>query len=270
MIIDHRSSRPNTPYVPNLTVRERIRTAIFPHSRDASAAVAQQIATLIRNRAAEGRHCVLGLATGSTPVGIYNELVRLHEKEKLSFANVVTFNLDEYYPMQPGELQSYVRFMREHLFDLLDIPPENINIPDGTLPEDQVAEFCQRYESRIAAVGGIDIQILGIGRTGHIGFNEPGSSQHSRTRLITLDRVTRIDAASDFFGEENVPRRAITMGVGTILNARQVVMVAFGEHKARIVAKAVEGPITSAVAASFLQDHPDAVLVLVVSAASDV
>lgn len=262
MMIDHRISRSSVPYIPDMTVRERIRTAIFPHSRDASAAVAQQIATLIRTRAAEGRHCVLGLATGSTPVGVYNELVRLHQQEGLSFANVVTFNLDEYYPMQPSELQSYVRFMREHLFDLLDIPPENINIPDGTLPEGDVAEFCQRYEAKIAAVGGIDIQILGIGRTGHVGFNEPGSHRDSRTRLITLDRVTRIDAASDFFGEENVPRRAITMGVGTILNARQVIMLAFGEHKARIVAKAVEGPITSAVAASFLQEHPQAQVVL--------
>ena len=164
--------------------------------------------------------------------------------------------------MQPHELQSYVRFMREHLFDLVDIPPANWHVPDGTLPIEQVADYCTWYEEQIAAAGGIDIQLLGIGRTGHIGFNEPGSGKESRTRLITLDRVTRIDAASDFFGEENVPRRAITMGVGTILGARKIIMMAFGEHKAPIIAKAVEGEISSSIAASFLQEHPNAEVVL--------
>ena len=164
--------------------------------------------------------------------------------------------------MQPDELQSYVRFMREHLFDHVDIPPGNLHVPDGTLPIEQVDEYCRWYEEQIAEAGGIDIQLLGIGRTGHIGFNEPGSGSDSRTRLITLDRVTRIDAASDFFGEENVPRRAITMGVGTILDARQVIMLAFGEHKAPIIAKAVEGEITPSIAASFLQEHPNAQVVL--------
>ncbi len=196
---------------------------------------------------------VLGLATGSTPTGTYNELVRLHREEGLSFRNVITFNLDEYFPIKPNELQSYHRFMHEYLFDHIDIPPENVHIPDGTIPLDQVIEYCDRYEKAIVAAGGIDIQILGIGRTGHIGFNEPGSSRTSRTRLITLDRVTRLDAASDFFGERYVPRRAITMGVGTILAAHKVVLLGFGEHKARVIAEAVEGPITSAVAASFFK-----------------
>jgi glucosamine-6-phosphate deaminase len=237
--------------------------------RDACVAVARQIADLIRIRAAEGRQCVLGLATGSTPVGVYDELVRMHRDEKLSFANVITFNLDEYYPMQPNELQSYVRFMREHLFNLIDIHPENINVPDGTLPLEAMHDYCWDYEQKIQDCGGIDIQLLGIGRTGHIGFNEPGSGQDSRTRLITLDRVTRIDAASDFFGEENVPRRAITMGVGTILDARRIIMLAFGEHKARIVAQAVEGEMTPAVAASFLQQHPNAQVVLDEAAAAE-
>ncbi len=237
---------------------EKIPTRTFPHARDVSKAVARRIAELIRSRAAEGRRCVLGLATGSTPVGVYNELIRIHREEHLSFANVVTFNLDEYFPMQPHELQSYVRFMYEHLFDHLDIPKENINIPDGTLDEAHVSSFCRQYEDRIRDAGGIDIQLLGIGRTGHVGFNEPGSSKMSRTRLITLDRVTRLDAASDFFGEEHVPRRAITMGVGTILGADQVILMAFGEHKAPIIAQAVEGEITNAVAASFLQQHPRA------------
>ena len=186
----------------------------------------------------------------------------MHREEGLSFRNVITFNLDEYYPMQPGELQSYVRFMREHLFDLVDIPTSNWNLPDGTVSQEEITEYCQRYEDKIAQLGGIDIQLLGIGRTGHIGFNEPGSDKHSRTRLITLDGVTRIDAASDFFGPENVPHQAITMGVGTILEARQIVMLAFGEHKSGIVARAVEGEVHSSIAASFLQEHPNAKVIL--------
>jgi glucosamine-6-phosphate deaminase len=253
------SARPTTD---PLAQREKIRVCVFPHSNQANKAVAAQIADLIRERAAEGKNCVLGLATGSTPVGVYDELVRLHREEGLSLANVVTFNLDEYYPMQANELQSYVRFMREHLFDLVDIPKPNLHVPDGTLPIEQVADYCAWYEEQIAAAGGIDIQILGVGRTGHIGFNEPGSGKESRTRLITLDRVTRIDAASDFFGQEHVPRRAITMGVGTILGARKIIMLAFGEHKAPIICKAVEGEISASIAASFLQQHPNAEVVL--------
>jgi glucosamine-6-phosphate deaminase len=237
----------------SLNARERIPTRVFPEPREVNSAVAGEIAALIRQKASAGRQCVLGLATGSTPVGVYNELVRLHQEEGLSFANVVTFNLDEYYPMQPLALQSYHRFMFEHLFDRVDIPRENVHIPDGTLPIEQVYDYCKRYEQQIAESGGIDLQLLGIGRTGHIGFNEPGSGRDSRTRLITLDRVTRMDAASDFFGEEHVPRRAITMGVGTILDARRVILMAFGEHKAPVIAQAIEAPITSSVAASFLQ-----------------
>ena len=253
----------------SLNARERIPTRVFPEPKQVNAAVAGEIATLIRQKAAAGERCVLGLATGSTPVGVYNELVRLHQDEGLSFANVVTFNLDEYYPMQPLALQSYHRFMHEHLFDRVDIPRENVHIPDGTLPIEQVHEYCKRYERQIAEAGGIDLQLLGIGRTGHIGFNEPGSGRDSRTRLITLDRVTRMDAASDFFGEEHVPRRAITMGVGTILDARRVILMAFGEHKAPVIAQADEAPITSAVAASFLQAHPNAEIVLDEAAAAE-
>jgi glucosamine-6-phosphate deaminase len=164
--------------------------------------------------------------------------------------------------MQPDELQSYVRFMWEHLFDHVDVVRDNVHIPDGTLPEDGVDEHCRRYEEAIRAAGGIDIQLLGIGRTGHIGFNEPGSGRESRTRMITLDRVTRRDAASDFFGDEHVPRRAITMGVGSILEARQVVLMAFGEGKASVVAKAIEGEISPSIAASFLQMHARAQFVV--------
>jgi glucosamine-6-phosphate deaminase len=241
---------------------ERIPVQVYRRSAEASKAVAGQIAALIRERASQGRNCVLGLATGSTPVGVYDELVRMHREDGLSLANVVTFNLDEYYPMQPHELQSYVRFMREYLFDLVDIAPGNWHVPDGTVPIDEVGEFCRRYEAEIAAAGGIDVQLLGIGRTGHIGFNEPGSGKSSRTRLITLDRVTRIDAASDFFGQENVPRRALTMGVGTILEAKQLIMLAFGEHKSQVLARAVEGETSSSIAASFLQQHRQALVVL--------
>lgn len=251
-----------------MAAREHIPLQIHAHSAEANRAVATEIADLIRKRAAENKSCVLGLATGNTPVGVYAELVRMHREEGLSFANVITFNLDEYFPMRPNELQSYVRFMREHLFDHVDIAPDSANVPDGTIPIEEVGEYCRRYEERIAEAGGIDIQLLGIGRTGHIGFNEPGSGKKSRTRLITLDRVTRIDAASDFFGQENVPRRAITMGVGTILAARRIIMLAFGEHKASIVAKAVEGGVTATVAASFLQEHDNSVVILDEAAAS--
>ncbi|RIK87951.1 MAG: glucosamine-6-phosphate deaminase [Planctomycetota bacterium] len=241
---------------------EKIPTRIYRHAGEASKAVAAEIAALIRQRAQQGKPCVLGLATGSTPTGVYAELVRLHRDEGLSFKHVVTFNLDEYFPMQPDELQSYVRFMHEHLFDHVDIEAANVHIPDGTLPEADVEEACRKYEAAIRDAGGIDVQLLGVGRTGHIGFNEPGSGRDSRTRMITLDKVTRKDAASDFFGEDNVPRRAITMGVGTILEAKKVIMMAFGEGKASIVARAVEGEVSPIVAASFLQTHPNAEVVL--------
>ena len=251
-----------TPARINQDSCERIPYSVYPHANNACRAIAAQIAEIIRERAAEGKECVLGLATGSTPVSLYNELIRLHQEEALSFQNVVTFNLDEYFPMQPESLQSYVRFMWEHLFDHIDIPSENVHVPDGTLVEEQVAQYCRGYEQAIQNTGGIDIQVLGIGRTGHIGFNEPGSSKDSRTRLITLDKVTRRDAASDFFGEENVPRRAITMGVGTILEAKKIFLLAFGEGKAPVIAKAIEGEVSKSVAASFLQEHKDSEIIL--------
>jgi glucosamine-6-phosphate deaminase len=249
-------------------IREKIPTRVFAHAEDANIAVALEMATLIRERAASGRRCVLGLATGSTPTGVYAELVRLHKEQGLSFANVISFNLDEYLPMRPDELQSYRRFMREHLFDHIDIAPGDAHVPDGTVPIQDVSAYCRSYEQQIRDAGGLDLQLLGIGRTGHIGFNEPGSGSDSRTRMITLDKVTRMDAASDFFGEEHVPRRAITMGVGTILEARRIIMMAFGEGKAYIVARAVEGEVTPVVAASFLQNHPNAQVILDEAAAA--
>lgn len=241
---------------------ERIRTSVFSTSEEGSRFVANEIADLIKSKQAKKETCVLGLATGSTPTSVYSHLIRMHREEDLSFSNVVTFNLDEYYPIQPDSLQSYVRFMHELLFDHIDIKSENINIPDGTLPQEKIAEFCDAYERKIESYGGIDLQVLGIGRTGHIGFNEPGSSNRTLTRLITLDQVTRVDAASDFFGEENVPTKAITMGVGTILKSKRAIMMAWGEGKAPIVKAAVEGPVTDQIPSTFLQLHPNSLVVL--------
>jgi glucosamine-6-phosphate deaminase len=240
---------------------ENIPTKIFKTSEEASIFVANEIAELIKERQKQGKHCTLGLATGSTPTRVYDELIRLHKKG-LSFKNVYTFNLDEYYPMQPDSLQSYSRFMNEYLFDYIDIPKENIHIPDGTLPKEKVQEFCKMYEQKIEVLGGIDIQLLGVGRTGHIGFNEPGSSISSDTRMITLDQITRLDAASDFFGEEHVPIKAITMGVGTILKSRKLIMMAWGEGKAAVIRKSVEGPVTDQIPSTFLQNHPNAIVIL--------
>ncbi len=240
------------------TALEKTETTILPDDKSAAKRVAGIIAETMRTNAAQNRKTVLGLATGHTPIGVYRELIRMHKEEGLDFSDVVTFNLDEYHPMQPDSIQSYHRWMHENFFSHVNLSAANINLPDGTISDDKIGEFCKQYEAKIAAAGGIDVQILGVGRTGHIGFNEPGSSRDSRTRLIHLDRVTRMDAASDFFGEYNVPRRAITMGVGTILAAKRILLMAFGENKAPIVRRSVEGPVTDSVAASFLQDHPNA------------
>jgi glucosamine-6-phosphate deaminase len=236
--------------------------AVFASSLDASRAVAAEIATLIRSRQQEKRPVVLGLATGSTPVNVYAELVRLHREEGLSFANVTTFNLDEYYPISPEHAQSYRRFMRTHLFDHVDLAPGRTHLPEGTVPKADVDVHCAAYEEKIRAAGGIDFQLLGIGRTGHIGFNEPGSPRHSTTRLVTLDPLTRSDAAGDFGGDEQTPRHALTMGVRSILQARRVVLMAWGQHKADIVRAAVEDEATPHITASFLQEHDHAVFVL--------
>lgn len=241
---------------------EKIPIELFPSFKEASVSVASEIANLIKERAAQNENCVLGLATGSTPTTVYSELVRLHKEEGLSFKNVITFNLDEYFPIPPDSLQSYVRFMNEHLFDHIDIPKEHIHIPDGTISKHDIDRYCENFERRITEVGGIDLQLLGIGRTGHIGFNEPGSGKNSQTRLITLDYITIMDAASDFFGEENVPKKAITMGVNTILNAKRVLMLAWGENKAPIIKSAIEDEITDAIPATYLQQHSNVTAIL--------
>ena len=246
---------------------EQIPTQIFELDKDAAVAVAKRIAEIIREMNTQGKQAVLGLATGHTPINVYRELIRLHKEEGLDFSNVITFNLDEYWPIDHSALQSYHTWMQEHLFKHVNIPPENINIPSGDWAEDEIDDRCREYEEKIAAVGGIDYQILGIGRSGHIGFNEPGSRRDSRTRRVSLDMKTLIDAASDFFGEENVPEMAITMGVGTILEAREICLMAFGEKKAEIIRRAIEGPVSASVSASFLQEHAKTTIYLDTAAA---
>ena len=245
-------------YIP----RTKVPTLVFSNSNQAARHIALQIEEIIKQNLVQGKFTVLGLPTCSTPVGLYLELIRMHKMEGLDFSKVITFNLDEYYPLDSTHPQSYRRWMRETFFDHVNIPDNQINIPDGTLAFDQIEEFCINYEKKIRQAGGLDLQLLGIGRTGHMGFNEPGSTRHSRTRLATLDAVTRRDAAQAFFGEENVPLRALTMGIGTIMDARKVILMAYGEHKAPIVAKALEGPVSENVTASFLQEHQDATYIL--------
>ena len=241
---------------------ENIDTIVFENSTEASKAVAQQIAAVIKSKQEKNESCVLGLATGSSPKGLYAELVRMHKEEGLSFKNVITFNLDEYYPMEPNSINSYVRFMKELLLDHVDILPENYNIPDGTLTKEAIADYCANYEEKIEALGGIDLQILGIGGNGHIGFNESGSLQNSKTRLVALDHITRVAASKDFSGLNNTPRTAITLGVKKIMEAKQVILMAWGEGKSNIVKASAEGPVTNQVPASFLQEHNNAVYVL--------
>jgi glucosamine-6-phosphate deaminase len=226
--------------------------------------VAERIAILVQKKP----NAVLGLPTGSTPKGIYRELVKLH-KEGLDLSQVRTFNLDEYYPIAPDALQSYHRFMQTHLFRHVNISQENIHIPKGELPRDDIADYCKEYERKIAEAGGIDLLILGIGRSGHIGFNEPGTPEDARTRLVLIHPFTRRDAAQDFFGEENVPREAITMGVATILAAREIILAALGENKSGVVKRAVEGPRTTELPASLLQGHQNATFHLDTNAAAE-
>ncbi len=246
-----------------------IRTVVVDSHDEMGRLIAGRMAELIRERAATGRKAVLGLASGSTPIPVYRELIRMHREEGLSFANVVTFNLDEYFGIAADSIHSYARYMWENFFDFVDFDPKNVHIPRGDIPRDQVAAETRRYEEQIREAGGIDIQILGIGKTGHIGFNEPGSGIDSRTRLVTLDMVTRKDAAADFFGEDNVPREAISMGVGTIMEAREILILATGEHKADVVRKAVEGEIDLEVPATFLQKHSDTTFYLDRAAAAE-
>lgn len=248
---------------------EKIHNITYYSAQVASILVAEEIAQLIREKQQQEAFCVLGLATGSSPIKVYEELVRMHKEEGLSFYNVITFNLDEYYGMDKNNIQSYFYFMHEHLFNHIDILPKNINIPNGNIPSNKLRQYCIDYEMKIKNLGGLDFQLLGIGRTGHIGFNEPGSHLNSETRLITLDHITRVDAASSFFGIENVPRKAITMGIGTVKNAKRIVLLAWGVNKSNIIKKTIEGKVSSNVPASYLQDHNNTTFILDQEAAAN-
>lgn len=241
---------------------EKINVQQYATAAEASVQVAHEIAALIKDKQAKGQRAVLGLATGSTPKKVYKELVRLHREGDLSFHNVIAFNLDEYFPIQPIAWQSYKRFMKENLFDHIDIDQQDCHLPDGTVPQELMKVHCEQYEKLIEDAGGIDFQLLGIGRNGHIGFNEPGSHNSSVTRLITLDISTRLDAAPEFGGTTNVPKKAITMGVSTILKAKKIVLLAWGENKAGIIQQAVEGAVSELVPASYLQAHSDVKFVI--------
>eukprot|EP00917_Polyrhabdina_sp_WS-2016_P011861 GHVP01026035.1.p1 GENE.GHVP01026035.1~~GHVP01026035.1.p1 ORF type:complete len:658 (+),score=103.65 GHVP01026035.1:26-1975(+) len=251
------------------TRNEKVHVVVFETANDGSLAIANEIATLISKKASEGKPCVLGLATGSTPIRVYQELVRRHREEKLSFSHVVTYNLDEYYPMKQESNRSYWHFMHEHLFNHVDIKPENINIPRGDILIEDVNQFCIDYEAKIESSGGLDLQILGIGRTGHIGFNEPGSHEKSLTRLITLDHVTKVDAAGGFQGINNVPTRAVTMGIATIQKARRILLAAWGHSKSSVVLRAVEGQKSTECPATFLQGNENLTYICDEEAASD-
>jgi glucosamine-6-phosphate deaminase len=241
---------------------------VFPDPATAADFLADEVRDLIESRRAQGLGTVLGLATGGTPLPFYVELVRRHREQGLSFAGVSTFNLDEYRGLPRSHPESYWAFMHRHLFDHIDLDPARIHLPDSMTPEAEIEAHCRRYEEAITAAGGIDLQILGIGRTGHIGFNEPGSPRDSRTRLVELDELTRRDNSAGFGRLEAVPTHAITMGCGTILAARRLRLMAWGTGKAGIVREAITGPLTDQVSASFLREHPDACFLLDHGAAS--
>ena len=241
---------------------EKLHTVTFDNSQEASTLIAREICDLVKSKQEKNKNCVIGFATGSSPTKVYQEIIKIHNDESLSFNNVITFNLDEYFPIEKDDNNSYHNFMKENLFDHIDIPKENINIPSGDISEKDITKFCSNYEKKIEKNGGIDIQLLGIGRTGHIGFNEPGSHFNSTTRLITLDHTTRFDASKSFNGIENVPSKAITMGIRTIFNSKRIIMMAWGIQKGLIVKKSVENNITSLIPTTYLQNHKNTTLVL--------
>ncbi|MDR2651638.1 MAG: glucosamine-6-phosphate deaminase [Prevotellaceae bacterium] len=247
---------------------ERMNVSIFSNAEVASKLVAKEIAKIIIEKNKKSENCVLGLPAGSTPVQVYNALVELHKQQKLSFKNVIVFNTDEFYPIDNNSLQSRYRYMYEYLFDHVDIQEENIHLFDGSISKKNIADFCTEYEKNIEKVGGIDIQILGVDGAGQIGANEPGSAINSRTRVLSLNNSTRIGKASDFYGEENVPLYCFTMGLGTILSAKKILLMAWGESKAKIIKRLVEEKQSDLVPASCLQNHPNVNVIIDESAAA--
>jgi len=228
--------------------------------------MSKEAAKVVKKRILKKLNLVLGLATGSTPLGLYQELVRMHKEEDLSFKKVKTFNLDEYYGLDPDHPQSYRYFMNANLFSQIDIDLANTHVPDGLAKD--IGKYCLEYEEEIEKCGGIDLQVLGIGSDGHIGFNEPGSSLGSRTRIKTLNEQTVADNSRFFKNIDEVPKYAITMGVGTIIDAKEIILLASGKNKSRVVAQAIEGPVTSQITASMLQVHPKVMVILDEDAAS--
>jgi glucosamine-6-phosphate deaminase len=247
---------------------EKIPVQIFPSAEAGSKSVAKEIAGLIREKQSQNQPCVLGMATGGTPIYLYAELVRLHREEGLSFKNVITFNLDEYYPIEKDAFQSYWSFMHRHLFNHIDIDPANIHIPNGNWPKEDIKKLCAAYEAELDKLGGADLQILGIGLNGHIGFNEPGSSIFSKTRLVTLENTTRIANTYEFENISKVPRLAVTMGISNILKSKRIILMGWGQ-KGHIIAKSVEGNMTEQIPASILQQHSDCTFVIDEAAAAE-
>jgi glucosamine-6-phosphate deaminase len=262
MIMAKNNLKYQSPGINEETRFEKLHTVTFENSNEASLLIAREICDLIKSKQEKKKNCVIGFATGSSPTKVYQEIIRIHKEESLSFYNVIAFNLDEYYPIEKDDNNSYHHFMNENLFDHIDIPKENINIPSGDIGKKEIKKFCSSYEKKIDKNGGIDIQLLGIGRTGHIGFNEPGSHFNSITRLITLDHTTRFDASKSFNGIDNVPSKAITMGIRTIFNSKRIIMMAWGIQKSHIVKKSVENSITSLIPTTYLQNHKNTTLVL--------
>mgnify|MGYP003947757599 FL=1 len=262
MIMAKNNLKYQSPGINEETRFEKLHTVTFENSNEASLLIAREICDLIKSKQEKKKNCVIGFATGSSPTKVYQEIIRIHKEESLSFFNVIAFNLDEYYPIEKDDNNSYHHFMNENLFDHIDIPKENINIPSGEISEKEINKFCSSYEKKIDENGGIDIQLLGIGRTGHIGFNEPGSHFNSTTRLITLDHTTRFDASKSFNGIENVPSKALTMGIRTIFNAKRIIIMAWGIQKSHIVKKSVENNIKSLIPTTYLQNHKNTTLVL--------
>lgn len=252
----------------SVTRFEKIHTVIFNDKENAELSVAEEIKNLIEKNNKKNKKTVLGLATGSSPIGVYKKLIDLHKKEKLSFKNVVTFNLDEYYGLKKEHKESYHQFMYEKLFKHIDINKVNIHIPDGELDKKSIDKFCKDYEKKIKSCGGIDIQILGIGANGHIGFNEPGSNLNSVTRLVKLDYETRKDASLNFNGIKNVPSSAITTGIKTILSSKRIILIAWGQAKAEAIKNSVESRQNVKVPASLLQLHEDVTFILDKSSSS--
>ncbi len=252
-----------------LTRFEKIPTDIYESVEEGSAQIALDIAQTIRDKQKAGRFCVLALAGGNSPRGVFSHLVKMHRQEGLSFRNVIIFNLYEYYPLAVGAINSNLNALKEMLLDHVDVDPQNIFSPSGTIPKETILEHCRLYEQRIESFGGIDIALLGIGRVGNIGFNEPGSRLNSTTRLILMDSDSRNEASKSFGSIDNTPISSITMGVATILSSKKVYLMAWGEEKSKMVKECVEGSITDTIPASYLQTHNNAHIVLDLSAAAN-